>query len=95
MLTVLTCFTRDLKGNNLECDCKLKWLVEWMRTTNATVDQISCSGPPLFQGKLINDLVPGSFDCITAGDWCNYYFTPWNVNLLNYCCLVKFSTVAI
>ncbi|XP_070975383.1 leucine-rich glioma-inactivated protein 1b isoform X2 [Oncorhynchus clarkii lewisi] len=56
----------DLKGNNLECDCKLKWLVEWMHTTNAMVDQILCSGPPLFQGKLINDLVPGSFDCITA-----------------------------
>ncbi|XP_020316087.1 leucine-rich glioma-inactivated protein 1 [Oncorhynchus kisutch] len=56
----------DLKGNNLECDCKLKWLVEWMHTTNAMVDQILCSGPLLFQGKLINDLVPGSFDCITA-----------------------------
>uniref|UniRef100_A0A4W5QYQ4 Leucine-rich glioma-inactivated protein 1 n=1 Tax=Hucho hucho TaxID=62062 RepID=A0A4W5QYQ4_9TELE len=56
----------DLKGNNLECDCKLKWLVEWMHTTNAMVDQIPCSGPPLFQGKLINDLVPESFDCITA-----------------------------
>uniref|UniRef100_A0A8C8MAM5 Leucine-rich glioma-inactivated protein 1 n=1 Tax=Oncorhynchus tshawytscha TaxID=74940 RepID=A0A8C8MAM5_ONCTS len=54
------------KRNNLECDCKLKWLVEWMHTTNAMVDQILCSGPPLFQGKLINDLVPGSFDCITA-----------------------------
>uniref|UniRef100_A0A8C7FT44 Leucine-rich glioma-inactivated protein 1 n=1 Tax=Oncorhynchus kisutch TaxID=8019 RepID=A0A8C7FT44_ONCKI len=54
------------KRNNLECDCKLKWLVEWMHTTNAMVDQILCSGPLLFQGKLINDLVPGSFDCITA-----------------------------
>ncbi|CAB1338061.1 unnamed protein product [Coregonus sp. 'balchen'] len=56
----------DLRGNNLQCDCKLKWLVEWMHTTNTMVDQIPCSGPTLFQGKLINDLVPGSFDCITA-----------------------------
>lgn len=58
---------RDLRGNNLVCDCKLKWLVEWMHHTNATLDQIYCSGPPIHQGKKINDLLPHSFDCITAG----------------------------
>lgn len=58
---------RDLRGNNLICDCKLKWLVEWMHHTNATLDQIYCSGPPGHQGKKINDLLPHSFDCITAG----------------------------
>lgn len=58
---------RDLRGNNLICDCKLKWLVEWMHHTNATLDQIYCSGPPIHQGKKINDLMPHSFDCITAG----------------------------
>ncbi|KAA8581551.1 hypothetical protein FQN60_003132 [Etheostoma spectabile] len=57
----------DLRGNNLICDCKLKWLVEWMHYTNATLDQIYCSGPPIYQGKKINDLLPHSFDCITAG----------------------------
>ncbi|XP_071772579.2 leucine-rich glioma-inactivated protein 1b isoform X3 [Centroberyx gerrardi] len=56
----------DLRGNNLICDCKLKWLVEWMHHTNATLDQIYCSGPPIHQGKKINDLLPHSFDCITA-----------------------------
>ncbi|XP_039992109.1 leucine-rich glioma-inactivated protein 1b isoform X2 [Xiphias gladius] len=56
----------DLRGNNLICDCKLKWLVEWMHHTNATLDQIYCSGPPIHQGKNINDLLPHSFDCITA-----------------------------
>ncbi|XP_056153324.1 leucine-rich glioma-inactivated protein 1b isoform X2 [Lampris incognitus] len=56
----------DLRGNNLICDCKLKWLVEWMHNTNATLDQIYCSGPPMHQGKNINDLLPHSFDCITA-----------------------------
>lgn len=50
------------------CDCKLKWLVEWMHNTNATVDQIHCSGPPLYQGKKINELMPQAFDCITAGE---------------------------
>ncbi|XP_030630951.1 leucine-rich glioma-inactivated protein 1b [Chanos chanos] len=56
----------DLRGNMFNCDCKLKWLVDWMYNTNATVDEIYCSGPPLHQGKKINDLVPQSFDCITA-----------------------------
>uniref|UniRef100_A0A3B4EV56 Leucine-rich glioma-inactivated protein 1 n=3 Tax=Haplochromini TaxID=319058 RepID=A0A3B4EV56_9CICH len=56
----------DLRGNNLICDCKLKWLVEWMHHTNATLDQIYCSGPPIHQGKKINDLLPHSFDCIAA-----------------------------
>ncbi|KAK9530377.1 hypothetical protein VZT92_011882 [Zoarces viviparus] len=56
----------DLRGNNLICDCNLKWLVEWMHLTNATLDQIYCSGPPVQQGKKINDLLPHSFDCIIA-----------------------------
>lgn len=56
----------DLRGNLFHCDCKLKWLVEWMYSTNATLDQIFCAGPPLYQGKKINDLMPQSFDCITA-----------------------------
>ncbi|XP_011604290.2 leucine-rich glioma-inactivated protein 1b isoform X2 [Takifugu rubripes] len=56
----------DLRGNNLICDCKLKWLVEWMHHTNATLDEIYCSGPPSYQGKRLNDLLPHSFDCITS-----------------------------
>lgn len=56
----------DLRGNNLICDCNLKWLVEWMHHTNATLDQIYCSGPPTHEGKKINDLLPQSFDCIVA-----------------------------
>ncbi|MBN3288602.1 LGI1 protein, partial [Polyodon spathula] len=56
----------DLRGNAFNCDCKLKWLVEWMHNTNATVDQIYCADPPAYQGKEINDLVPQSFDCITT-----------------------------
>ncbi len=39
-----------------------------MYSTNATVDQLYCIGPPPYQGKKINDLVPQSFDCITAGN---------------------------
>uniref|UniRef100_A0A8C1YMN6 Leucine-rich glioma-inactivated protein 1 n=1 Tax=Cyprinus carpio TaxID=7962 RepID=A0A8C1YMN6_CYPCA len=56
----------DLRGNLFSCDCKLKWLVDWMFHTNVTVDQIFCNGPEAYQGKKINDLVAQSFDCITT-----------------------------
>ncbi|KAG9260133.1 leucine-rich glioma-inactivated protein 1-like isoform X1 [Astyanax mexicanus] len=56
----------DLRGNLFNCDCKLKWLVDWIYHTNATVDQIYCNSPAAYQGKRINDLTPQSFDCITT-----------------------------
>ncbi|XP_060772883.1 leucine-rich glioma-inactivated protein 1a isoform X2 [Neoarius graeffei] len=56
----------DLRGNLFICDCKLKWLVDWIYHTNATVDQIYCNSPPAYQGKKINALTPQSFDCITT-----------------------------
>ncbi|XP_017286189.1 leucine-rich glioma-inactivated protein 1-like [Kryptolebias marmoratus] len=56
----------DLRGNHFTCDCKLKWLVEWIYSTNATVDQIYCKGPASQLDKRINDLEPQAFDCITT-----------------------------
>lgn len=38
-----------------------------MHHTNATLDEVHCSGPALHQGKKLNELLPHSFDCITAG----------------------------
>ncbi|XP_064418818.1 leucine-rich glioma-inactivated protein 1b isoform X3 [Latimeria chalumnae] len=58
--------TVDLRGNSFHCDCKLKWLVEWLYSTNATVEQIYCASPPEYQGHKINDLSPKEFDCITT-----------------------------
>lgn len=57
-----------MRGNQFICDCKLKWLVEWIYSTNATVDQIYCKGPASQLDKKINNLVPQSFDCITTGE---------------------------
>uniref|UniRef100_A0A8D0G4G6 Leucine-rich glioma-inactivated protein 1 n=1 Tax=Sphenodon punctatus TaxID=8508 RepID=A0A8D0G4G6_SPHPU len=54
----------DLRGNAFNCDCKLKWLVEWMSRTNATVEDIYCESPPEYKKRKINNLSPNEFDCI-------------------------------
>ncbi|XP_007516844.2 leucine-rich glioma-inactivated protein 1 isoform X5 [Erinaceus europaeus] len=54
----------DLRGNSFNCDCKLKWLVEWLGHTNATVEDIYCEGPPEYKKRKINSLSPKDFDCI-------------------------------
>lgn len=56
----------DLRGNAFHCDCKLKWLVEWLDKTNATVEQIYCESPPEYKGRKINSLSAKDFDCITT-----------------------------
>ncbi|XP_078499516.1 leucine-rich glioma-inactivated protein 1 [Lissotriton helveticus] len=56
----------DLRGNSFHCDCKMKWLVEWLSNTNATVEQIYCESPPEYNGRKINSLSPKDFDCITT-----------------------------
>ncbi|KAL7981251.1 hypothetical protein Chor_002147 [Crotalus horridus] len=56
----------DLRGNSLTCDCKIKWLVEWMENTNASMPAIFCGGPPQYQNQKIRDLPLKDFDCITT-----------------------------
>ncbi|RMB90942.1 hypothetical protein DUI87_32540 [Hirundo rustica rustica] len=56
----------DLRGNTLACDCKIKWLVEWLESTNTTVPAIFCSSPGQFEGQRIRDLALGDFQCITT-----------------------------
>ncbi|XP_005884118.1 PREDICTED: leucine-rich glioma-inactivated protein 1 isoform X2 [Myotis brandtii] len=54
----------DLRGNSFNCDCKLKWLVEWLGHTNATVEDIYCESPPEYKKRKINSLSSKDFDCI-------------------------------
>ncbi|KAF3818373.1 hypothetical protein GH733_011790 [Mirounga leonina] len=56
----------DLRGNSLNCDCKVKWLVEWLAHTNTTVAPIYCASPPRFQEHKVQDLPLREFDCITT-----------------------------
>lgn len=58
---------RDLRGNSLNCDCKVKWLVEWLAHTNTTAAPIYCASPPRFQEHKVQDLPLREFDCITTG----------------------------
>lgn len=58
----------DLRGNSFNCDCKLKWLVEWLSHTNATVEDIYCEGPPEYKKRKINSLSSKDFDCIITGN---------------------------
>ncbi|XP_045147285.1 leucine-rich glioma-inactivated protein 1 isoform X2 [Echinops telfairi] len=57
----------DLRGNAFNCDCKLKWLVEWLDHTNATVEDIYCEDPPEYKKRKINSLSAKDFDCIITG----------------------------
>uniref|UniRef100_A0A673IZH1 Leucine-rich repeat LGI family member 3-like n=1 Tax=Sinocyclocheilus rhinocerous TaxID=307959 RepID=A0A673IZH1_9TELE len=57
----------DLRGNSFRCDCKIKWLVDWMEKTNTSVPAIYCASPFEFQGRRIHDLTPRDFNCISAG----------------------------
>ncbi|XP_057212114.1 leucine-rich repeat LGI family member 3 isoform X2 [Triplophysa rosa] len=61
----------DLRGNSFRCDCKIKWLVDWMEKSNTSVPAIYCASPFEFQGRRIHDLTPRDFNCISA-DFAGY-----------------------
>ncbi|MGH0125744.1 UNVERIFIED_CONTAM: hypothetical protein FKN15_001578 [Acipenser sinensis] len=56
----------DLRGNSLSCDCKMKWLVDWLGKTNTSVPAIYCASPPELQGRKLADLKTHDFNCITT-----------------------------
>lgn len=58
---------RDLRGNAFHCDCKLKWLVEWLSHTSALVEPIECHSPAELNRTSLSELRPGGFSCITTG----------------------------
>nr|XP_028597057.1 leucine-rich repeat LGI family member 3 isoform X1 [Podarcis muralis] len=56
----------DLRGNSLTCDCNIKWLVEWMESTNTSIPAVFCGSPAQYQGQKIRDLPLKDFDCVTT-----------------------------
>uniref|UniRef100_A0A8C2X074 Leucine-rich repeat LGI family, member 2b n=1 Tax=Cyclopterus lumpus TaxID=8103 RepID=A0A8C2X074_CYCLU len=62
----------DLRGNSFQCICDNKWLMMWLKNTNATVSDVFCAGPGDMKGKRLNDLPipPGdSFFCLHLTDF--------------------------
>ncbi|XP_063043600.1 leucine-rich repeat LGI family member 2a, partial [Engraulis encrasicolus] len=56
----------DLRGNAFECDCRAKWLMQWLRSTNATVSDIYCDGPEEMKGKRLNDMASMHNECMST-----------------------------
>lgn len=59
---------RDLRGNSFQCDCENKWLMTWLKNTNATVSDVFCEGPSDMKGKRLNDLPIPPGGCISTGE---------------------------
>lgn len=58
---------RDLRGNSFQCNCDNKWLMTWLKNTNATVSDVLCAGPSEMKGKRLNDLPIPPDGCISTG----------------------------
>uniref|UniRef100_A0AAZ1XMZ5 LRRCT domain-containing protein n=1 Tax=Oreochromis aureus TaxID=47969 RepID=A0AAZ1XMZ5_OREAU len=58
----------DLRGNAFECDCRAKWLMTWLKNTNATVSDVVCAGPEDMKGKRLNDMTSLQNECVSTGE---------------------------
>ncbi|XP_072241148.1 leucine-rich repeat LGI family member 2-like [Leuresthes tenuis] len=56
----------DLRGNSFQCSCENKWLMTWLKNTNATVSDVFCAGPSDMKGKRLNDLPIPPGECIST-----------------------------
>lgn len=56
----------DLRGNSFQCNCENKWLMTWLKNTNATVTDVLCAGPSDMKDKRLNDLPIPPGGCIST-----------------------------
>ncbi|XP_064193717.1 leucine-rich repeat LGI family member 2-like [Anguilla rostrata] len=56
----------DVRGNAFQCDCRAKWVMTWLKSTNATVSDIVCAGPDDMKDKRLNDLQRLQSDCTST-----------------------------
>uniref|UniRef100_A0A8D0DF19 Leucine-rich repeat LGI family, member 2a n=1 Tax=Sander lucioperca TaxID=283035 RepID=A0A8D0DF19_SANLU len=68
----------DLRGNAFECDCRAKWLMTWLKNTNATVSDVVCAGPEDMKDKRLNDMNSLHNECIST-ECCSL----WKFSILN------------
>ncbi|KAI4832442.1 hypothetical protein KUCAC02_015411 [Chaenocephalus aceratus] len=65
----------DLRGNSFQCICENKWLMMWLKNTNATVSDVFCAGPSDMKGKRLNDLPIPPGECIST-DFVRHQYIP-------------------
>ena len=58
---------RDLRGNPIQCDCRVLWLLQWMPTVNASVGTGACAGPTALAHMQLRHLDPKTFKCRAIG----------------------------
>ncbi|XP_019956070.2 leucine-rich repeat LGI family member 2-like [Paralichthys olivaceus] len=56
----------DLRGNSFQCSCENKWLMTWLKNTNATVSDVFCAGPGDMKGKRLSELPIPPGQCIST-----------------------------
>lgn len=62
ILTELSPFSR-LHSNNLNCDCHLSWLSQWLRQRPTLGLFTQCSSPPQLRGINVAEIQKHEFSC--------------------------------
>ena len=63
-------FCRAIGANPLYCDCRLRWLSDWVKTGYKEPGIARCAGPHGMEGKLLLTTPAKKFECqgmTTAG----------------------------
>jgi len=60
---------RAIGANPLHCDCRLRWLSDWVKTSYKEPGIARCAGPPGMEGKLLLTTPAKKFECIGELLW--------------------------
>lgn len=61
---MLMCLFRAIGANPLYCDCRLRWLSDWVKTGYKEPGIARCAGPQGMEGKLLLTTPAKKFECI-------------------------------
>uniref|UniRef100_A0A8B9I228 Slit homolog 1a (Drosophila) n=1 Tax=Astyanax mexicanus TaxID=7994 RepID=A0A8B9I228_ASTMX len=63
LLYIFVCLFRAIGANPLYCDCRLRWLSDWVKTGYKEPGIARCTGPPGMEGKLLLTTPAKKFEC--------------------------------
>lgn len=61
--TRILCSVRAIGANPLYCDCRLRWLSDWVKTGYKEPGIARCAGPHGMEGKLLLTTPAKKFEC--------------------------------